>query len=93
MNRRALLKLLATGALGHVLDVDKLLWVPGAKTIFLPSVVCLTELQIVVMELECILPKIKIMFERDDKFFVALTKPRTVVSERTIRIPLQFTDE
>jgi hypothetical protein len=36
MNRRHLLKLLLTGAAGHVLDVDKILWVPGAKTFFLP---------------------------------------------------------
>lgn len=92
MNRRALLKLLATGALGHVLDVDKLLWVPGAKTIFLPSLTKLTESQIIAIELERILPKIKVLFERDDTFFEALSK-KSVVSERTIRIPLKFTDE
>jgi hypothetical protein len=39
MNRRSFLSLLGSGALGaaaHTLDLDKLLWVPGQKTIFLP---------------------------------------------------------
>jgi hypothetical protein len=37
MNRRGFLGALATLAAGHVLDPERLLWVPGAKTIFLPS--------------------------------------------------------
>lgn len=41
MNRRSFLQLLSTGALGAViapeLDLERLLWVPGQKTIFLPS--------------------------------------------------------
>jgi hypothetical protein len=40
MDRRAFLTLLSSGALGaaaHTLDLDKLLWRPGAKTIFLPT--------------------------------------------------------
>lgn len=36
MDRRGFLKLLASGAVGAAVDVDKLLWIPGAKTIFLP---------------------------------------------------------
>lgn len=39
MNRRSFLSLLGSGALGaaaHTLDLDRLLWVPGKKTIFLP---------------------------------------------------------
>lgn len=35
---RALAALAATGA-AHTLDLDRLLWVPGAKTIVLPPVV------------------------------------------------------
>lgn len=41
MNRRGFLKLLGYGAAGAVaaqeLDLDRLLWVPGEKTIFLPA--------------------------------------------------------
>lgn len=37
MNRRELLKLLSLGVVGHTLDIDRLLWVPGEKTIFLPA--------------------------------------------------------
>lgn len=36
MKRRAFLTALAAGLIGAAVDVDKLLWVPGAKTIFLP---------------------------------------------------------
>ena len=38
MNRRAFLSVLGTGAAGMTLDPERLLWVPGAKRIFLPSV-------------------------------------------------------
>jgi hypothetical protein len=39
MNRRDWLKLFSTGVVGAlVLDPEKLLWVPGEKTIFLPPV-------------------------------------------------------
>lgn len=37
MQRRSFLAALATLAAGHVLNPERLLWVPGAKTIFLPS--------------------------------------------------------
>ena len=38
MNRRDMLRLFTSGAVGAmVLDPEKLLWVPGEKTIFLPS--------------------------------------------------------
>lgn len=36
MNRRGFLRLLATGMVAQTVDIDRLLWVPGAKTIFLP---------------------------------------------------------
>jgi hypothetical protein len=38
MNRRAFLQALLAGSAGFALDPERLLWVPGAKTIFLPSV-------------------------------------------------------
>lgn len=37
MNRRGFLGLLGTAAAGLMLDPERLLWVPGAKTIFLPT--------------------------------------------------------
>lgn len=37
VNRRAFLGLLASAAAGAVLDPERLLWVPGRKTIFIPS--------------------------------------------------------
>ena len=37
MNRRAFLGLAATSAAAFALDPERLLWMPGAKTIFLPS--------------------------------------------------------
>lgn len=40
MNRRAFLKLAAAGAAGLIIgeDLERALWTPGAKTIFLPPV-------------------------------------------------------
>jgi hypothetical protein len=66
MNRRQLLKLLGLGVIGHTLDVDRLLWVPGAKKIFIPEP---REAQIIAIELERVLPKVKELFERDIYFF------------------------
>lgn len=37
MNRRAFLSTLVAGLAGAALDPERLLWVPGQKTIFLPS--------------------------------------------------------
>ena len=37
MNRRTLLRSLALGAAGLVLDPERLLWVPGQKTSFVPT--------------------------------------------------------
>lgn len=49
MDRRHLLRLLASGLLGSTLDVDRLLWVPGAKRIFLsPTVLYDRELGITI---------------------------------------------
>lgn len=37
MNRRDFIKLLSAGVVGYEMDVDKLLWIPGQKTIFIPK--------------------------------------------------------
>jgi hypothetical protein len=75
LNRRNLLKLLSLGVVGHTLDIDKLLWVPGQKTIFLPPYKPgISMAQIISIEMERIIPKLKMLFERDDLFYRALNK-------------------
>lgn len=37
MTRRELLKLISAGVIGSTVDIDKLLWIPGRKKIFIPS--------------------------------------------------------
>lgn len=89
MERRGFLRLLALGVIGHHLDVDRLLWVPGQKTIFLPTIYRLTESQIVALELERILPHIRTLFERDDIFYRILSKKEPVmISSCSMKIPL-----
>ena len=76
LNRRNFLRLLALGVVGHELDLDRLLWVPGEKTIFIPSEIHMgmTTSQIVMIELERILPKIRTLFEKDDIFYSVITR-------------------
>ena len=88
MNRRQLLKLLGLGVIGHTLDVDRLLWVPGAKKIFIPEP-RFSEAQIVAIELERVLPKVKELFERDIYFFQNLysNSPRCLGVITNIGLP------
>jgi hypothetical protein len=73
-NRREFLKLLALGVVGHELDIDRLLWVPG-KVFSLPSTARSIPLsEIVAIEMERMLPKIQSLFERDDTFYRMLKK-------------------
>ena len=94
MNRRAFLRLLALGVAGHSLDVDRLLWIPGEKTIFLPPVGIdgkgLSYSQIVDAEMHRILPKLASIFEQDDLFYTLLTKRKgeLSISGRSLRTPL-----
>jgi hypothetical protein len=78
MNRRQLLKLLASGLVGSTLDVDRLLWIPNTKTIFLPSIIkprsSLTVSMIMEAELARIYPHIRSLFERDDILYRAITR-------------------
>lgn len=78
VSRRAFLRILALGVVGHELDVDRLLWVPGSKTIFIPSETHkgLTESQIIAIEMQRILPKLKGLFERDDTFYRLISKEK-----------------
>ena len=73
MNRRAFLRLLALGVAGHNLDIDRLLWIPGEKTIFLPSK-GLSYSQIVDTELLRLYPKLATLFESDSLFYTLLNK-------------------
>jgi hypothetical protein len=75
MNRRDFLKLLLSAPIAYELDIDKLLWVPGEKTIFLPppkKILTITE--IYEIELKRIMPKLALAFERDDLFYKLLNK-------------------
>jgi hypothetical protein len=53
MNRRHFLSALTASLTGLTLDPERLLWIPGAKTIFLPSITprhdpaCLTTMRLV----------------------------------------------
>jgi hypothetical protein len=87
MDRRHFLKLIALGVVAHELDLDKLLWVPGEKKIFLPPKgVSLSE--IVSVEIERMLPKIQSLFERDDYFYQILKKQDALIMARQMRVPL-----
>lgn len=90
MNRRSLLKLLSVGVVGYTLDIDKLLWVPGQKTIFLPSrIKHISTSEIIAAEMQRILPQMRDLFNRDDTFYTLLNnKKSSIVSDRSMRIPL-----
>jgi hypothetical protein len=86
LTRRDFLRLFALGVVGHELDLDRLLWVPGEKTIFLVNNPTISLSQIVAMELERILPKVRTLFERDDMFY------RHMVEEMSFTKDLMVTD-
>ena len=89
MNRREWLKLILSGAAGLALDPEKLLWVPGQKTIFIPPGKILTYSQIVSMEYARIIPHLNNVFERDDMFYKVIKSTKiTNISSREMRIPL-----
>lgn len=98
MNRRRFLHTLLSGVAGsilsHELDIDRLLWIPGQRTIFLPSEYPwihdpsgLAQKEIISliaqMELERIVPKIKMLFERDNTFYEAIRRTN-VIDTRTV---------
>lgn len=89
MDRRSLLKLIASGLVGTTLDVDKLLWIPGQKKIFLPPTIHILSMsQIVAMEMERIRPQLSSLFERDDMFYTVIKSGNQSVTGRAMRVPL-----
>lgn len=88
MNRRNFLRLLAAGIVGHELDIDRMLWVPGAKKILLPSKLGLSTAQIISSEMERIIPTIHTLFEKDDMFYQTIGRRSVISPERSIRVPL-----
>lgn len=74
VNRRDFLKLISLGVVGHELDIDRLLWVSGEKTIFIPNTKRIILEQIVALELERIAPKLASLFERDSFFYQSIIK-------------------
>jgi hypothetical protein len=77
--------MLASAAASYV-DYEQLLWVPGEKTIFLPSH-SMSEAQIVGAAIDAIANKL-----RDALFWALLDKHNfnQQISERTMRVPLQI---
>lgn len=50
-----------------------------------------TETQVVALELERVLPKIRVLFDRDDKFYSTIQKRNVeVISNRLMRVPLEI---
>lgn len=88
MNRRDFLKFLLVTPAAEFVDYEKLLWIPGEKTIFLPSKLTLDE--ILAIEMERLLPTVKKLFERDDTFYAVLKAANRlpVISTIEIRVPL-----
>jgi len=91
-SRRGFLKLLSMGVLGHTLDIDKLLWVPGAKVFFIPTEVKrLTSAEIIAAEMERLRPRIQSLFDNDSLFYARISKRGSeVISSREFRIPLEY---
>lgn len=89
MNRRSFLRLLAIGAIAETVDVERLLWIPGQKTIFLPETIYHPSYsQILAIELERMIPRIKTLFERDTTFYSILAKGPCDISTRQFSIPI-----
>lgn len=82
------------GVIGHELDIDKLLWVPGKKTIFLPSSSPLSYSSIVAAEWERMVPRIRTIFEMDNAFYKVFKEGGgTRISSREFTVPLIFEPE
>ena len=89
MNRRSFLRLLVIGAIAETIDVERLLWIPGQKTIFLPKTIHHPSYsEIVALELERMVPHIKVLFERDSIFYNLLEKEPCDISTRPFSIPI-----
>lgn len=71
------------GLVGHTLDIDRLLWVPGAKKIFIPSasqVRFFSSSMIVEIEMNRIASKLRLLFERDNTFYTTITGKRGIIT-------------
>lgn len=95
MNRREFLRLSIAVTAGLTIDPEELLWVPNRSRIFVPSGLRTASMaEIVAVEMERIIPKLAMLFERDDTFYRALTKDEVnSISSEYIRIPLSFKGE
>lgn len=89
-NRRQFIRqLLSVGLVSQFdLDLDKLLWIPGAKKIFLPS---LSYNDILTSEIEHILPHLTHIFENDSAFYTLIkSRDIEIINGRPLAIPLHF---
>jgi hypothetical protein len=89
MNRRDFLRgLLMSSVAAYTLDIDKLLWVPGQKKIFIPDNKIISASQIVALEMERIVPHIHHLFEMDNIFYQKLYDGSVIEANRDFRMPL-----
>lgn len=92
MNRRFFLKAVASGLISSQLtDLDRLLWIPGEKTFFLPTIHAPSPSEIIALELERILPNIINIFEQDDLLYSSIVSHKNVeIIGAPIRVPTEL---
>jgi hypothetical protein len=94
--RREFFKFVAMGVAAYIQDPELLLWQPGNKKIFIispPTGVTMSE--VIALEMERIIPRIRDLFERDDLFYQALKSSKNNIvatGGQMARIPLIVTD-
>lgn len=87
MNRREFIKsLIAASAVAAVdtLDIDRLLWVPGQKKIFIPNTININD--IIAVEMNRFSKNLDSLFYRDELFYREIVK-KPVFTIREFRVP------
>lgn len=74
MNRRDFLKFLLAAPVAAELDIEKLLYVPKPMIVVPEFKTFISTSDIIAIEWERMMPKIKDLFERDDFFYRRLIK-------------------
>lgn len=74
MHRRDFLKLLLASPLAAQIDYEQLLWIPGEKKIFIPSIHTIDWNEINLILIQTYKERVREMFERDNAFYTRLIK-------------------
>lgn len=89
MDRRDFLKYMLSTPVAMTLDVEKLLWIPGEKTIFLPPAPSITMDEVFLIHDTTYGSEISKMFYANNKFYEILkNKQIEVMQGNTLNIPL-----